>query len=243
MEVLKFVKSLENNYNPVKKEWVASAISGAVGLASSLIGGISASDAAEEAERRQKEAEAMEKAWYLRRYNQDYADTAAGQNLIRRAKEFAKQNWKKASGAQAVAGGTDAATAQAKEAGNRMVGETIANIAAQDTARKDRVDDMHRRAEEKFTQMDIARENQRAANITNAAQQASNAIMSVGSAIEGAGKNLEGASNNGKPANFSTGKQVLSGTITGTPETITAEQAAAQGVDADLVNEIRKVNG
>lgn len=191
-----------NCYEPRKKEWIGAAISAAAGIASSLIGGASASSASKAAERRQRQQEAKEDAWYNRRYNEDYVDTAAGQNLVRRAKEYAKEQWRKAAGAQAVAGGTDAATQQAKDAGNKMVGDTIANIGATDQARKAQVDNMHRQAEAQFAQMDMNREMQRAQNITNAAQQASNAIMSVGSAVDQASAaktNLNGGANNSAP--------------------------------------------
>lgn len=191
-----------SEYAPSHKQWIATAIGVGASLASSLIGGSKASQAAKAAERRQREQEARENAWYTRRYNEDYADTAAGQNLVRRAKEYAKENWRKAAGAQAVAGGTDAATQMAKDAGNKMVGDTIANIAATDQARKAQVDNMHRQAEQNFAQMDMNREMQRAQNITNAAQNASNAIMSAAGALEqtGASKvNLGGGSNNSVP--------------------------------------------
>lgn len=185
------------------KMWIASAIGAGVGLASSLFGGFSAASAAKEAERRQRAMEAKENAWYLRRYNQDYIDTAAGQNLVRRAKDYAREQWKKASGAQAVAGGTDAATAQAKEAGNRMMGETLANVAATDQQRKENADVQHQKAEQQFAKMDMNRELQRAKNITNAAQSASNTIMSVAGAVDQASAakpNLAGGDNNSKVA-------------------------------------------
>lgn len=186
---------------PQPKMWIASAIGAGLGLATSLFGGSAAAAAAREAERRQRQQEAKENAWYTRRYNEDYVNTAAGQNLVRRAKDYAREQWKKAAGAQAVAGGTDAATAMAKEAGNKMVGDTIANIAATDQARKDNVDNMHRQAQDKFAQMDMNRELTRAQNITNAAQGASNAIMSVASAVDQASAakpSLNGSSNNSK---------------------------------------------
>ena len=189
------------NLGQPRKMWIATAIGAGVGLASSLFGGISASKAAREAERRQRAQEAKEDAWYNRRYNEDYVDTAAGQNLVRRAKDYAKEQWRKAAGAQAVAGGTDAATQMAKDAGNKMVGDTIANIAATDQGRKAQVDNMHRQAEAQFAQMDMNREMQRAQNITNAAQNASNAIMSAAGAVEQASAakpNLQGGSNNSK---------------------------------------------
>lgn len=184
--------------SPLRKEWVQVALA-AAGLASSLLGGAKASKAAREAERRQRQQEARENAWYTRRYNEDYLDTAAGQNLVRRAKDYARENWKKAQGAAKVGGATEAASAMAKEAGNKMVGDTMANIAAQDTARKARVDDQHRQAEANFAQMDMARENQRAANITQAAQGASNAMLSMAGALgenTSGGNNLQGGSNN-----------------------------------------------
>ena len=196
----RFVSStLGSEFIPRRKEWIATAIGVVGGLASSLIGGAKASEAARAAERRQRAQEAKENAWYTRRYNEDYADTAAGQNLVRRAKEFAKENWRKAAGAQAVAGGTAAATQMAKDAGNKMVGDTIANIAATDQQRKSHVDDLHRQAEAQFAQMDMNRELQRAQNITNAAQSASNAIMSAGAAVDQASAakaSLGGGSNN-----------------------------------------------
>lgn len=188
-------------YAPTKKEWIISALGLAAGLATSLIGGAASARAQRASAERQAQQEAKEDAWYARRYNEEYVDTKAGQNLVRRAKDYAREQWKKAAGAQAVAGGTDAATAQAKEAGNKMVGDTIANIAATDQARKDNIDNMHREAQAKFAQMDMAREQQRAQNISNAAQGASNAIMSAASALDQASSakpNLAGGDNKSK---------------------------------------------
>ena len=202
--VTKFVNQplgMGNSFAPSRKQWVATAIGAAAGLASSLWGGIAGSDAAKEAARRQREMEAREDAWYNRRYNEDYLDTAAGQNLVRRAKQMYDRTIKRAAGAKAVAGGTDASVAQAKEQANAAMGDTIANIAAADSQRKAQVDNMHMQNEQRFGQMDMNREIQRAQNITTAAQSASNALMSVGSAVDQASTrsaNLNGGSNNSK---------------------------------------------
>lgn len=195
---------LGNSLAPTQKQWIGAVLGAVGGLASSIFGGSAAAAAQARAEKRQREQEAQERAWYERRYNEDYVDTAAGRNLVRRAKDFARENWKKAAGAKAVGGGTDAATAQAKEAGNKMMGDTIANIAATDLARKSRVDDQHRQAQERSAQMDINRELTRAQNITNATSQASNALMSIGSAVDQAGlgkTNLTGGNNGGQQVN------------------------------------------
>ena len=183
------------SFAPAKKEWIPTAISAGVGLASSLIGGAAASRAAKEAERRQRAREAAEMASYTRRYNQDVTDTASGQNLIRIAKDHAKENWRKAAGAQAVAGGTDAAAQMAKDAGNKMVGDTIANMKAMDDARKDRIDAQHETNLNNFAYMDMKREITRANAITDAAGNASNAIMQGASAFE---PDLTGGANKSK---------------------------------------------
>ena len=201
MDIVKVLNSpLDGNvFVPQRKEWIVSAIGAGVGLATSLLGGAAASRAAKRAERRQRAQEAKEEAWYNRRYNEDYADTASGQNLIRRAKEYAKENWRKSAGAQAVSGGTDAATQMAKDAGNKMVADTLANVAASDQMRKSHVDDLHRQAESNFAQMDMNREMNRANSIQQAAGSASNAIMGMAGALEQtstAKTNLAGGGNN-----------------------------------------------
>lgn len=182
------------------KMWIATALaigSLVAGLATSAYSANKASQERKRAEQRQRSQEAQERAWYDRRYNEDYLDTAAGQNLVRRAKEYAKENWQKAAGVQAVTGGTDAAAAIAKNAGTNMVGETLANVGATDQNNKAEVDKMHRQAEANFANMDMQRSMQKAQDITNAGQQASNALMSTAGALSST--NLKGGSNNSTP--------------------------------------------
>lgn len=201
MDIVKIVMFPEsgNPYAPRKCEWLPVVLA-AAGLATSLAGGAAASDKARRAQREQEAQAAKDEAWYKRRYNEDYVDTAAGQNLVRRAKQFAKDQWKKAAGAQAVSGGTDAATQMAKDAGNKMVGDTLANIAANDTHRKDSVDSTYRNLERQNTQARINTELAAAQNVQNAAGQAGNALMSMGGALaqtSTSGNNLAGGNNNG----------------------------------------------
>lgn len=164
---------------PCKKEipLAIPAVLAAGSLASSLFGASKSREAAEEAmEMQRRERERIEAERY-RKVNENYIDTAAGQNMMRIAKEQADKIWRRAEGAKAVAGGTDAAAAMAKEQGNKMVGDTIANMAAQDTARKDAIDASYR--------ADLARANQgimqtksaQADATAQAAGAASNAMM------------------------------------------------------------------
>lgn len=215
MERMQSLTWLEPKRKMMPVDPISLAGAGASAI-SSFFGGISARKAAEKARQRLEEERARENAWYLRRYNEDYSDTAAGRNMIRQAKDYARQNWKRAAGAQAVAGGTDAAVAEAKNAGNKMVGNAIAGMAAEDTARKANVDAQHNAAERSYTQQQAEIENNRAAQITNAAQQASNAIMNGAIAVGGAG-------GNGKPAEQ-----------TGVTENVMATAAAAAMADRNI---------
>ena len=109
-------------------------------LVSSIFGGSSSSKAAEEARRQQEAEKRRLEAERLRKMNEDYLDTSAGQNMLRIARDEANKIWRREQGAAAVAGGTAAASAMAKEQGNKMIGDTVASIAAKDSERKSEID-------------------------------------------------------------------------------------------------------
>lgn len=185
--------------SPLRKEWIATAIGAGVGLLSSVIGGAASARAARKAQEEQRKREAQENAWYTRRYNEDYIDTAAGQNLVRRAKQAANEIWKRELGRMIVGGGTEAAGAMAKEQGNKLVGETIASVAATDQAGKRQLDDMHQRNQQQFANDRIQTHLNNAEQIKTAAQGAANAASSAGAAVDQAttkSPNLTGSSNN-----------------------------------------------
>lgn len=177
-------------FAPRKKEWVLGALAGAsaaASLASTIWGGSKAAEQQAKAEAELRAEKARNEAWYTRRYNESYADTAAGQNMIRMAKDAAREHWRREAGAAAVAGGTDAAAAMAKEAGNKMVGDAIAQVAAQDTARKDSVDAAYRAERSRLSQQQMALDQQKAANISQVAGGVSDALMSGAVALAGTG--------------------------------------------------------
>ena len=181
-----------------KKEWIATAAMLAGSVASSLIGGASARKKAQKAEKEASYRKSAEKAWYDKEYNTDYLDTAAGQNLMRRAQEVQDSYVRKADGAAAVGGGTASSVAQAKESANKAMGDTIANIAAKDTSRKQQVADKHMDNVKEQSYQTQSLLQQQAQNTSNASQNMSNALMSAG--VNRLGSHLEGA----KPTNTNT---------------------------------------
>ena len=184
-----------------KKEWVLGAASLALGIGSSLFGANKAKKAARRAQAENQYRTNAEKAWYDKSYNTDYIDTKAGQNLMRRAQEVQDEYIRKADGAAAVGGGTAASVAQAKESANKAMGDTIANIAAQDTSRKQQVEDAHLANTQQLSRERQQIEQQKAQNTSDAAQNASNALFNFG--VNQLGSELEGTKlqNNSKLAN------------------------------------------
>lgn len=184
-----------------KKEWILGAASLAAGVASSLFGANKAKKAARRAQAENQYRTNAEKAWYDKNYNTDYLDTKAGSNLMRRAQEVQDEYIRKADGAAAVGGGTAASVAQAKESANKAMGDTIANIAAQDTSRKQHVEDAHLQNTQQLSRERQQIEQQKAQNTSDAAQNASNALFNFG--VNQLGSELEGAKtqNNSKLAN------------------------------------------
>lgn len=198
---------LGNVYSPTRKEWIPAVI-GAVGaIGSALIGGSMSQSAADRAARKQEEWYNKEYARELRRGNESILDTKRGQNLLRMAKEHARDQWKKAAGAQAVSGGTASATQMAKDAGNKMVADTAANLAVMDDKRQERADERISALNAKKAQYDIAYEQNKANNVAAVASAASNAIAQGASAFA-ADTNLAGGSNNGQIKPMSEAKVV-----------------------------------
>lgn len=155
----------------------------ALGAASSIFGGVRAAKAQKKANAIRTRNDERESAWYNRRYNENYADTSAGQQLINSAKDYAKDNFQRSQGAASVGGGTTAATAASKEQGNKVVSNTLANVAAQDTARKDNVDAQHNTYLNKSAEEQAQTEENKGQQINAATTQAGNALVQGGAAL------------------------------------------------------------
>ena len=167
--------------------WIATAIGAGLSVLSSLYGGAKARQQAKEADREMAASRAKNDNWFRRRYNENYADTAAGQNLLRKAQEFGRDYWRKARGQQRVSGATDAQAALAKQQGLTMQGNTLSQIAANDTSRKQAADTSHRQRDAQLSTQYIQNQQKKAAQTQYAAGQASNALMQAGAVIDTAG--------------------------------------------------------
>ena len=68
--------------------WIAAALGAASSIGSSIFGSSASKKAIKKAQKLEDETHEQNQAFNLRRYNQDYGDTKAGQNLIRKANEY-----------------------------------------------------------------------------------------------------------------------------------------------------------
>ena len=199
-----------------KKERILDAASLAAGIGASLFGASKAKKAARRAQAENQYRTNAEKAWYDKNYNTDYLDTKAGQNLMRRAQEVQDEYVRKADGAAAVGGGTAASVAMAKEAANKAIGDTIANVAAQDTARKQHVEDAHLQNTQQLSRERQQIEQQKAQATSDAAQNASNAMFNFG--VNQLGSQLEGAKSQGSSKLGSSASGIDNTNVTQTPK-------------------------
>ena len=228
--ILKYINTLERDFQP-QMPHILGVASLALGVGSSILGGVSSANAARRAERLRQEQDAKNAAWFNRKYNESYIDTAAGRNAIRQAQDFAKRQTQRAEGAAAVTGGTDAAVAQAKESANKMIGDTIGNLAAQDTARKENAEATYQQQQENSTAWQMQNQQMRANAIAQAAQGASNALIQ--------GASLLGESNGAPKAQANTTSSIPESAIAPTQ----AEQASINQAFADKAAEnLNQVN-
>lgn len=169
-----------------EKRYIWPAIIMAAAAAGSAIYGAAKSNSANRQAQAQLDAEkAITQAERTRKKYENPLDRADVQNVIRVAQQQADKIYKRAEGAAAVAGATDASKQMAKEAGNNMVAESVASIAANDAARKDIVDAQYRQEERAINQQQIALQQQKGQNIANAAGQVASALGSAAMSYAG----------------------------------------------------------
>lgn len=167
---------LSGGYAPAKKRIWPAIIMAAAAAGSAIYGAAKSNQANREAEAKLAAEKAITQAERRRNKYEDPLSRADVQNVIRVAQQQADKIYKRAEGESAVAGSTDASKQMAKDAGNSMVADAVANIAANDATRKDIVDAQYRAEERGLTQQQIALQQQRGQNVANAAGQISSAL-------------------------------------------------------------------
>lgn len=124
---------------------------------------------------------AKNQAWYDRNYNQNYLERSDAQAVLENTRKFYDERVQRAAGTNTVMGGTDEALAMEKAAANQAISDTMAGINADASAHKDAIEQNYLNADSALTQQQIAGQQQRAANIS----QAAGSLSSMGAGIVG----------------------------------------------------------
>jgi hypothetical protein len=154
----------------------AALVGAGLSVASSLWGAHKANKAAKAANSELEKQREKNEAWWQRKSNEDYTQTAEAQAAMTKARELAQEQMKAARGTAAVMGGTEAGIAAQQQAANKMLSDTMSGIAQNATARKDAAESQYLQNEAALSQQQQGVYNQQAANATAAA----NAGMQAG---------------------------------------------------------------
>lgn len=170
----------------------ASLIAGAIGLGSSILGGLSAYRHNEKAydatmkNLRQQRSENQN--WYDRRYNEDSTQRADAQRVLRMTADAIRQRNRAAAGTAAVMGGTEESVAATKEANAKAMADAASRIAVAGEARKDDIEQSYRAANtsinNSMANAESAYEQGKANAVTQAMQGVASAAGAAGAAFD-----------------------------------------------------------
>lgn len=159
-----------------------SIAGGALGVAASMFGGISASKAMRRVKEQLQAQKQANQNWYDRRYNEDATQRADAQRILAQTEESIKNRNRQAAGAQAVMGGTDESTAAAKAANAQALADATSQIAAGADNRKDQIEQTY---QQRDSQINGALNNMEI-NKAQAISQAVQGVAKAGAGIAGA---------------------------------------------------------
>lgn len=110
------------------------------GAAGATKGALDARKAARERRKAISQQKAKNEAWYARNYHEDYLNSVAANNAIKRVRDSWADATREARARQAVAGGTPEQAVAVAEAGGEAMANTVGSLAAQGEANKRAVD-------------------------------------------------------------------------------------------------------
>lgn len=147
-------------------------IGAGLGLTTSIMGAIGSARAQRKADQMVAQQKAKNQAWYDRNYNQNYLQRSDAQQILENTRKFYDERLQRSAATNTVMGGTDEALAMEKAAANQAISDTMAGINADASAHKDAIEQNYLNADSALAQQQIAGQQQRAKNISDAAGEA-----------------------------------------------------------------------
>ena len=166
---------------------IASAISAGLGglmqVGSTIYGAAQSSRLNKQAQHELTGRRNENQQWYNQKMNEDYMMRSDVQNVLRKQRDLLDEQYKRSRATNIVAGGTDESLALQQREANRVMGDTMANIAANASAYKDNVEQQYRAQENNLSQQ----QQQIYANQANATAQAAGQAAGAGANLLSSG--------------------------------------------------------
>lgn len=165
---------------------ISSAFGGAIQLGSAIYGQVKSNQYNKQAQDELQARRNENKQWYNQKMNEDYMMRSDVQNVLRKQRELLNEQYQRARATNIVAGGTDESLALQQQAANKVMGDTMADIAANASAHKDNVEQQYRAQEANLSQQQQQIYSNQANQVAQAASQAaSSGAGLLSSGLEG----------------------------------------------------------
>ena len=164
---------------------VGQIIGAATQIGASVYGAIKSSQANKRAQQMLQNQKDENQKWYDQKMAEDYMQRSDVQNVLRKQRELLEEQYKRARATNIVAGGTDESLALQQQAANDVMGDTMANIAAQASSYKEGVENQYRAQDAALAGQQIANEQAKAQSIAAAAGQVGSAVSGLVTGIDG----------------------------------------------------------
>lgn len=166
---------------------IGALIGAGLSVASQIVGGISNAKARRKQRRMLEQQQKENQAWYDRRYNEDPTKRADTVRLLTQMNDAVKNRNKAARGRQAVMGGTEDSTTAVKEANNKTVADTTAQIVAANEARKDNIEQQYLNRKQQIQDQQMGMKSQDAANTANVVAGIAGTAANIAGALDSGG--------------------------------------------------------
>lgn len=178
------------------KIMIGAIVGAGLSLASSIAGGISNAKKRREQRRLLEQQQRENQAWYDRRYNEDPTKRADTMRLLTQMNDAVKNRNQSARGRQAVMGGTEDSTTAVKEANNKTVADTTAQLVAANEARKDSIEQQYLQRKQQIQGQQMQMKSEDAANTANVVAGVAGTFANIANALDSG----SGSGNNAKVA-------------------------------------------
>ena len=145
----------------------------------SVAGAIGSARAQKKADGMIAAQKAKNQAWYDRNYNQNFLERSDAQAVLENTRKFYDERVGRAAATNTVMGGTDEALGNGKGRCQSSGSETMAGINSEAANHKDMVEQNYLLLDSAISQQQIAGQQQRAQNISQAASNASKLVLNI----------------------------------------------------------------